>query len=149
MKSVNSKEVILNFLEWVLFIVLCIISIGFSYGVLDNFFSMRTSFSQNEEPVYDYPVIAIIFYHKASKVNLADVEIQYEHGFNQGGELNGMKKLEIGENHFHNEEHNKTETILLENFKTFQDKSKICFIIATNHYPSHWPLNPDVLDIKQ
>ena len=137
MKYVNSKDVILNFLEWILFIVLCIISIGFSYGVLDNFFSMRTSFSQNEEPVYDYPVIAIVFYHKASKVNLADVEIQYARGFNQSGELNGLKKLEIGENHFHNEEHNKTETILLENFKTFQDRSKLCFTIVTIHHIGH------------
>ena len=136
MKCVISKELILNFLEWVLFIVLCIISIGFSYGVLDNFFSMRTSFSQNEEPVYDYPIIGIVFKRKFSKVNLADVEIHIAHGL-KGGDLNGLKKLEIGENHFHNEEHNKTETILLENFKTFQDRSKLCFTIVTIHHIGH------------
>ena len=117
MQRFISKEAILNFLERGLFIVLCIASIWFAYGVLDNFFSMRTSFSQYEEKVYDYPVIGIKFQRKSSEVNLTDVEIQY----GSIGMKPQLKKLEIGENHFHNEKYNKTETILLQNFKMYQE----------------------------
>ena len=67
MQRFISKEAILNFLEWVLFIVLCIASVWSvsQSGVLDNFFSMRTSMSQYEELVYDYPVIGIKFQRKS------------------------------------------------------------------------------------
>ena len=117
MDGIITKEVILNFLEWVLFVVLCITSIWFSYGVLDNFFGMKTSISQYEEKVHDYPVIGIKFQRKASEVNLTDVEIQY----GSIGMKPQLKKLEIGENHLFNVKYNKTETVLLTNFKTFPD----------------------------
>ena len=118
MHRIISKEGLLNFLEWVLFIVLCIASVWSvsQSGVLDNFFSMRTSMSQYEELVYDYPVIGIKFQRKSSEVNLSDVEIQY----GSIGMKPQLKKLEIGENHLHNEKYNKTETILLQSFKTYK-----------------------------
>ena len=117
MQRFISKEAILNFLENGLFIVLCIASIWFAYGVLDNFFAMKTSISQYEEKVSDYPVIGIKFQRKASEVNLTDVEIR----FGSIGMNPLLKKLEIGENHLFNEKYNKTETVLLTNFKTFPD----------------------------
>ena len=124
MDGIITKEVILNFLEWVLFVVLCITSIWFSYGVLDNFFGMKTSISQYEEKVHDYPVIGIKFQRKASEVNLTDVEIQYGSiGMNPQ-----LKKLEIGENRLSNEKYNKIEIISLKVFKTYP-KDELAFRI--------------------
>ena len=55
--------------EWILYLGLCILSAYFMEGVLDKYFSEKTSFTQSEEPIEDAPVITICF-----------TESEYEYG---------------------------------------------------------------------
>ena len=68
---------ILYLFEWVLLIGLTIASGWFAYGVLDNFFSQKSSFSQSEEAVKTHPVIVIEF-RDISEISLDDVKIYYK-----------------------------------------------------------------------
>ena len=50
-----------KFIEWILFVGLCALSGVFMGGVLDKFFSRKTSFTQSEEPIKELPVLMICF----------------------------------------------------------------------------------------
>ena len=111
---VNVKKMqdkVFKIIEWILFILLITTSGWFASGVLQHFFSRKTSFSQHVEEVSDYPVISIILWHP--KVNPCDVKIKYK--------ASGMadhQYLEVGENQLHNKKkYNKTEKVLLQIFK--------------------------------
>ena len=107
-----SQDKLFKILEWVLFIGLCIVSGWFASGVLDNFFSSETNFSQHKEKVTHYPVISFKFLRPTSQVNLSDVKIYYS---TSPDGLNTYQYLKIGENHLYNNQFNKTEKIILEN----------------------------------
>ena len=128
MKCTISKDKGFKILEWVLFICLGIVSGWFASGVLDQFFSQKTSFAQYEEQVTDYPVI-IIRYSFPSEINEEDLKIFYG--------TKGMlaktiyKPLKIGENQLYNVRYNTTEKVILEIFETFSGKSAFRLIHAT------------------
>ena len=66
MKFLVSHNKVFEILEFILFIGFAIIAGWFAHGVLDQFFSQRTSFSQHEKEFTDYPVISMVFFkHKA------------------------------------------------------------------------------------
>ena len=71
------KNKVIKILEWFLFISFCCVSVYFASGVVKQFMSEKTSFSQHEEKFPYYPVVSILFPFEASKVNLTNVEIKY------------------------------------------------------------------------
>ena len=105
------QEKVFKIIQWILFIVLITASGWFASGVLQHFFSRKTSFSQHVEEVSDYPVISIILWHP--KVNPCDVKIKYK-----ASGMADLQYLEVGENHLHNKKkYNKTEKVLLQSFE--------------------------------
>ena len=78
MKCTISQDKVFKIIEWIFFIGFSIVAGLFASGVLEQFFSHKTSFSQYEEEVAYYPVISMFFYdYQASEVNLTNVEIFY------------------------------------------------------------------------
>ena len=113
MKYAVSDNKIFKTLEWILFIGFTILAGWFASGVLEQFCSHRTSFSQYEKDITDYPVISIDFDRPALEVNLTNVIFIY---YTYGTEKDQI--LEIGENYFHNEEYNLTQKVILESLET-------------------------------
>ena len=98
MKRTVVSNNIFKIVEWILFIGFTIIAGWFASGVLEQFFLRRTSFSQCEKEITNYPVITVQFNRMASEVNLTNVIIRYyAEGIGKGSQI-----LKIGENHFHN-----------------------------------------------
>ena len=103
-----------KFIEYIFFIGFSIAAGWFASGVLKQFFSEKTSFSQYEEKVTNYPVVSVkILGHQASEVNLSNVMIHYK----VVGGMSSFQKLQIGTNHFHNDKYNKTEKAILESLE--------------------------------
>ena len=75
--KISRKKLVFD-LEWALLIGLTIASGWFAYGVLDNFFSEKSSFSQTEEAVKSYPVIVIELRDFSGPILLDDVKIHYQ-----------------------------------------------------------------------
>ena len=74
----------------------------FSSGVLQQFFSQKTSFSQTEGEMKNYPVLSIVFY---GEVNLTNIMFFY-----------GRKmQLKIGKNQWNNG--NNTEEVILDSLE--------------------------------
>ena len=65
-----SQDSLFKILEWTLFIGFVISSGWFTSGVLQQFFSGKTGFSQSKEKVTNYPVVNIDFGHPLSEVML-------------------------------------------------------------------------------
>ena len=134
MKITMSKYQAFKIMEWICFIGFSILAGWFASGVLEQFFSRKTGFSQYEEEVTNYPVLSIFFYDvQASEFNLNDTKILYCNY----GNPNYHKKnpyafhiLEIGENYFPNKKHNKTEKVILESLE-IADGRKAFRIIHT------------------
>ena len=122
MRCTISRDQFITALEWVLFIGLCIISGLFSSGVVDQFLSGKTSFTQYEEPITIHPAIVIRFSLKTSEVNFSDVNISYVSiGFN---EKLYERNLSIGKNYFSRQSkggNNLTAVVSLESLETNQD----------------------------
>ena len=74
--NISRKELVFAF-EWALLISLTIVSGWFTSGVLVNFVSQKSSFSQSEEAVKTHPVIVIEF-RDISEISLDDVKIFYK-----------------------------------------------------------------------
>ena len=72
----SQKQLVIA-LEWILFIGLSSVSVWFTSGVFENFFSGRSSFSQYEEAVRTYPVIVIELKKLYQPISSTDVEIFY------------------------------------------------------------------------
>ena len=108
-----SQHRVFKILEWILYIGLSIVSGWFASGVLYHFFSNKTSFSQYEEKVTQYPAVTIILYQHASEVQTEDLFIKYK--------TRGMQYqfIDIGENLLHNEKYNKTEKVILDSLQKF------------------------------
>ena len=110
MKYAVSHNKIFKTLEWILFLGFTILAGWFASGVLEQFFSHKTSFSQYEKEITNYPVISIILYNRpALEVNLTNVIFIY-HAY--GTEKN--QTLEIGENYFNND---LTQKVILESLE--------------------------------
>ena len=77
MRCTISTHTVFKILEWIMYVGLSIVSGWFASGVLQQFFSQKTSFSQHEEKVTNYPVVTIFFNRKASEVKIEDVVIYY------------------------------------------------------------------------
>ena len=115
-----SKDRSFKILEWILFIGFIITSGWFTSGVLQQFFSHKTSFSQSKEKVTTYPVVNIDFGHPSS-----EVRIKYH--------SDGMDStyLEMGENLLHNSWFNKNEKVILQRHKNIWNNKGIRIIHAT------------------
>ena len=126
MKYTYSQDKAFKDLEWILFIVFTILAGWFASGVLEQFCSHRTSFSQYENEITNYPVISIYFDRPALEVNLTNVIFIY---YTYGTEKDQI--LEIGENYFHNEEYNLTQKVILESLETSNGNKAI--IVKKSH----------------
>ena len=104
--------------------MLIIVAGWFSSGVLQQFFSQKTSFAQNEVEIYKYPVVSILLYCPASEANLNNVIINYH----TRGMHPKVPKLDIGKNYLHNDVYNKTEEVILESLEN-QAENRVFRII--------------------
>ena len=76
LKCTISQDKVFKILQWIFFIGFIIASGWFASGVLKQFFSRKTSFSQHQEKVKNYPVVNIILGHPVSEVNPSDAGFQ-------------------------------------------------------------------------
>ena len=107
-----SQDKSFKILEWILFIGFIIVAGWFASGVPEQFFSRKTSFSENEEKYYVYPVVVIVFIgRQASEVNLTNAVITY-----RAGAIENMQTLKIGENYFHTDGY-KTEKVIFQSLE--------------------------------
>ena len=60
-------------IEWILYFGLCGLSAFFMHGVLEKFFSGKTSFTLSEESVKELPTFMLCF----SNSNLSNIEYEY------------------------------------------------------------------------
>ena len=67
MKMDISSPITLRNLYWALYLALCFVSGWFASGVVDNYLSVKTSFSQSEDISVERPVIAIVLKGTDSK----------------------------------------------------------------------------------
>ena len=78
MKCTISQNNFFKILEWILFIGFAIAAGWFAEESIKHFFSRKTSFSQHEEMVNDYPVITmVLFPHQKSEAKVTNVTIMY------------------------------------------------------------------------
>ena len=73
MMGTTQHFIYFQFIEWSLFIGLCGLSAFFMHGVLDNYFSRKTSFAQSEESVTELPTITFCF----PESNSPNIEYRY------------------------------------------------------------------------
>ena len=118
MKCTISQDKVFKIIEWILYIGFSIVAGVFASGVLNHFFSQKTSYSQLEEMFTDYPVVSIV--PSALEANLSNVMIMY---WAQGMRWQtSLWKLEIGDNYFHNDKYNTTEKVILESVENSNGK---------------------------
>ena len=72
-----SKEKLVFALEWFLFIGLTTASAWFASGVLKQYISKRSSFSQHKEEIKKYPVIVIQLMNEEEAISSNEVSIYY------------------------------------------------------------------------
>ena len=118
----TSADTLFSFLFLVLYLGLCFVSLWFSSGVVDNYLSTITSFSQSEGLCEDRPVISIVFIKGTSTVEKLqyneNIHIRYCPGYSSlwRSSQNNCKKLkpaEINEIPL-DDKVNQTEEIFLE-----------------------------------
>ena len=132
MKRIISQEKLFKIIEWIFFIGFSILAGIFASGVLHQFFLQKTSFSQSAETVNDYPVVTIrLVSQQASEVNLSNVMIQYWVSGMKFPVFKSLFKLDIGANHIHNDQYNKTENVILESLEDSGGKRVYRIIHAT------------------
>ena len=131
MNRIISHDKAFKILEWIFFIGFSIVALWFASGVLEQFFSHKTSFSQYEEEVSYYPVISIFFYdYQASEVNLNNTKIHYGNPNPDCIKEMGYA-LEIGDNYFPSKKYNKTENVILESLEEADGRKAFRIIHAT------------------
>ena len=129
MKRTISKDQAFKIMEWIFFIGFSIVAGWFASGVLGQFFSEKTSFSQHEELVTHYPVISLFFNgYQASEINLTNVIFFYK---SRGMNCSLGHKLVIGENNLKNDKYNKIEKVILESLETIDGKKAYRIIHTT------------------
>ena len=65
-------------IELILFLGLCVLSAYFMREVLDKYFSGQTSFTQSEEPLYEYPTITFCFINPGGQFSIEiETRIRY------------------------------------------------------------------------
>ena len=132
-----AQNKVFKIIEWILFIVFIVASGFFVSGVLQQFFSRKTSFSQYKEKVTDYPVVSIILHRNASEFDPSDVQIKYK-----TSGMTDFQYLKLGKNNLQNNKFNKNETVNLENleniwkskgFRIIHETSVLQMNLATIH----------------
>ena len=120
MKFSITSDTLFSFLLWTLYLGLCFVSLWFSSGVVDNYLSTITSFSQSEGICEDRPVISIVFIKATSVVDKLqynkNIHIRYCPGYSSlwRSNQNNCKKLKPKNNNIALDEVNKTEKVFLE-----------------------------------
>ena len=110
-RHIISHYKVFKIIEWTLFIGFIMASGWFSKGVLQQFFSNKTSFSQYKEKVTDYPVVNIVINCPESEINLSSLEVKYTTSGMTASGMTAFQNLELGENHLLNNRYNKTEIV--------------------------------------
>ena len=78
MKCTISQEKFFEILEWILFIGFAIVAGWFAEEAFVHWVSKKTSFSQHEETVADYPVITLVLFpHQTSEAEITNITIMY------------------------------------------------------------------------
>ena len=137
MKNTISQDKLFKVFEWVLFIGFSIQAFWFASGVLEQFFSQKTSYSLSAEMITDYPVITIVpLLRPPSEINLTNIVITYHAEgmklIQEGDDFSSsVQKLEFGENHFHNVKYNITEKVILKNLDDMHGGKAFQIIHAT------------------
>ena len=119
-----SQDKVFKIIEWILFIGFIMASGWFSQGVLQQFFSNKTSFAQYKEKVSDYPVVYIVINCPDSEINLSYWDVKYK-----ASGMAGYQNLTLGENHLPNDNYNKTEIIIFESIDNSRKTKKNSFRI--------------------
>ena len=114
-----SLDKLFKIIEWILFIGFIMASGWFSKGVLQQFFSNKTSFSQYKEKVTDYPVVYILIQCPESEINLFSLKVIYK-----ASGMTQFQNLELGENHLQNNNYNKTEIVIFESIDNSRKNKK-------------------------
>ena len=108
----HSKDKLFKSLYWLLYLGLCFTSGWFASGVVDNFLSRKTSFSQYEGISDERPVITISLFKKSESgiadniTYKSDLNIYYCSSYKTW--LEKCKKLNIENNNFTHDGLNKT-----------------------------------------
>ena len=77
MLSAKHQTKYIQVIEWTLYFGLCGLSVFFMYGVLEHFFSGKTSYSQYDEPITELPTIMLCF----SKSDIGVTKYEYGYHF--------------------------------------------------------------------
>ena len=126
MRCTISQDKAFKILEWILFIGFGTVAGFFASGVIEQFFSSKTGFTQHEEELTNYPVISMVFHgYQASEINETNTFFIYR--------TKGMKyrRLKIGENQFLNHKYNKTEKTILESHEDSYGRKALRIIHET------------------
>ena len=114
MQGAISTKKLCRFLYWTLYLGLCFISGWFVSGVLENYISRKTSFSQDEEIAIKRPVITITLYRQDGEYPVLNKNTSIIYCPTYKLWTPECKSLAFGENEFLIKEINKTEKVFLE-----------------------------------
>ena len=98
-------------LYWALYLSLCFISGWFASGVVENYFSRKTSFSQNEEISTKRPVITISLIRQSGENPVLNKNVGIGYCLSYKSWLNPCANLVLGENEFLIKQINETEKV--------------------------------------
>ena len=65
-----AQDKICNIIEWLLYIILCCISVIFMLNVIQNYSEQNTSFSVYHKPRTKLPTLTFCFYHYDSETHI-------------------------------------------------------------------------------
>ena len=113
MTSTTWLDYFLKYLEWILFIILCLLSIFFMYGVLQKFQSKDTSFKQYKENINELPTVTICM----ARLTFYEYGIDFNISYTSVSDT----ILKLGENNLSLYEDDILEKVYLEKLQISQD----------------------------
>ena len=89
-KSINSSNKYFKILEWILYIILFLLSLYFTWGVFKKFDSKTTSMGQKEEPITNRPTLTVCFSDRKIWKYGKDFNFSYNKVDGLAGDLNPL-----------------------------------------------------------
>lgn len=122
----TSWRCVIKFIDWSLFLILCFVSLGLTWGVLEQYQSKSTSFKVYESPIEDHPTITFCFTKWRKNGTAYEVHLEYNKHFKvQTDHGKGRKfDLKLGIN--------EKEGIRIEMVKLITTYSGTCYKVTTN-----------------
>ena len=117
---------VIKFIDWSFFLILCFVSLGLTWGVLEQYQSKSTSFKVYERSIEEHPTITFCFSKWRKNGTAYDVHLEYNKHFKiQTNHGKGRKiDLKLGIN--------EKEGIRIEMVKLITTYSGTCYKITTN-----------------